>query len=160
MLDIDLPFPSCALQHAQVSIIFPGSSWPSPLATFLFSSPLRVKLLESVACIFYFHFHLTSAQDSTCNIAWKQPTLKLSIIYKWLNNILSYLMYQQLFTLPTSETQISVSSRERSLTSTSIHPAAYLLSLLISQKHIKLDSCFLQAHPIAMSFVLANGLMI
>lgn len=46
---------------------------------------------------------------------------------------------QQYFTHPASETQISISRKELSWTSTSIHPTAYLMPLLMSQRHIKLN---------------------
>ena len=48
---------------------------------------------------------------------------------------------------PTSKMQIPFSSRELSFTSTATYPAAYLLTLLMSQKHIELNSRLLQTHP-------------
>lgn len=145
-LPVDYVF-SILCSEAQASIIFPLSSQPPPITTFFLSI---LKLLESVICIFYLHFLPTtksSAQNSTNNSPWKQLSLKLTITYKRLSQILSYLIYQQHFTHPTSDTQISISIRELSWTSTSIYPAAYLMPLLMSQRHTKLNSCFLQTQP-------------
>ena len=85
-LPVDYAF-SILCSEAQASIIFPLTSQPPPITKFFSLHPQEPNLKVS-SVFFNLHFLPTtksSAQNSTNNIPWKQLSLKLTIIYKWLS---------------------------------------------------------------------------
>lgn len=136
-----MPFPPCVFKLTQVSIILPLSSQSSNCHFFLCT--LNSQTFWKCLCTFYLLFCPSiqfSLQNSTSNIPWKQLLVVINSLQMF------YLMWQQALLL-----RHKFQSRQRAFLNFHIHMPNCLpdAPCWCFWGRIKLNSCFLQTHLIA-----------